>query len=345
MKAAGFYENGGPEKIQLLDVSQPTTKAGLVLVNVKACGLNYFDLQVLREADINAIPLPFWGGAEIAGVIAEVGENVDQFKPGDRVVVNPGLFCGRCKYCIAGEESLCVEFGIIGDSVRGGFAEYVAVPASNLLLLPESFSYEDAAAVPLVFQTAWRAVISQAKVRPGEDVLILGASGGVGTAAIQVAKLAGARVIAITSSEEKMLQVKNLGADIALDRNEADYWEQLGRLTNQHGVNVVIENVGAATWSNSINSLAKGGRLVTYGRTTGRLAETDIPKIFWRQLHIIGTTMANRNEFNEVMKLVFNGKLQPVIDKIFSLADAHKAYQRLQDGQHFGKIIIKTNNG
>lgn len=342
MKAAGFSENGGPEKIQIFDVSQPTAAAGQVLVNVKACGLNYFDLLVLKEDDLSNLPTPFWGGADIAGVVAEVGDGVDGFKPGDRVLVNPSLFCGTCEYCIAGEESLCVDYGIIGDSVPGGFAEYIAVSSNNLLHLPESISFEDAAAVPLVFQTAWRAVVSKAKVRPGEDVLILGASGGVGTASIQIAKLAGGRVFAVTSTEEKMIQAKKIGADFALNRNDVDYWKQLKQLTNQRGVDVVIENVGAATWANSINSLAKGGRLVTYGRTTGSLAETDIRTVFWHQLQIIGTTMANRSEFNDVMQLVFQGKLQPVVDKVFSLEDTQKAYQRLLDGKHFGKVIVKT---
>lgn len=341
MKAAGFSENGGPEKIQIFDVPQPTAAAGQVLVNVKACGLNYFDLLVLKEDDLSNLPTPFWGGADIAGVVAEVGDGVDGFKPGDRVLVNPSLFCGTCEYCIAGEESLCVDYGIIGDSVPGGFAEYIAVSSNNLLHLPESISFEDAAAVPLVFQTAWRAVVSKAKVRPGEDVLILGASGGVGTASIQIAKLAGGRVFAVTSTEEKMIQAKKMGADFALNRNDADYWEQLKQLTNQRGVDVVIENVGAATWANSISSLAKGGRLVTYGRTTGSLAETDIRTVFWHQLQIIGTTMANRSEFNEVMQLVFQGKLQPVVDKVFSLEDTQKAYQRLLDGKHFGKVIVR----
>lgn len=343
MKAAGFQENGGPEKIQIIDVPKPTPAAGQVLVNIKACGLNYFDLLVLKEADTSSIPNPFWGGADIAGVVVEVGDGVDQFKPGNRVVVNPSLFCGQCEYCIAGEESLCVEYGIIGDSVRGGFAEYIAVSIDNLLHLPESISFEDAAAVPLVFQTAWRAVVSKAKVHPGEDVLILGASGGVGTAAIQIAKLAGGRVFAVTSSEDKMAQAKKLGANYTLNRNEADYWEQLSELTNQRGVDVVIENVGKATWANSIYSLAKGGRLVTYGRTTGSFAETDIRTIFWHQLQIIGTTMANRSEFNAVMQLVFEGKLQPVVDKVFALADTQKAYQRLRDGDHFGKVIVKID--
>ena len=341
MKAAVFYRSGGPEEIQIVDVPRPQIKRGQVLVQVRACGLNHFDLLVLREADLAELTFPFWGGADIVGVVAEVDSEVSQFKSGDRVVVNPSLYCGRCEYCIAGEESLCTDYGIIGDSIPGGFAEFVAVDEGSLMSLPDHISFEEAAAVPLVFQTAWRALISQAQVRLGEDVLILGASGGVGTAAIQIAKLVGARVFAVTSSQEKMSQAQKIGADVVLNRKEGDYWTELARLTKNRGLDVVVEGVGAATWPQSLKSLAKGGRLVTYGRTTGRIGETDIRLIFWNQLHIIGSTMANRREFREVMQFVFQGRLHPVIDTVFPLEQARIAYERLSTGAQFGKVILK----
>ncbi len=343
MKAAVFYEPGGPEKIQLAEVSNPQVGDNQVLIQVKACALNHFDLLVLRESDPDNFTFPFWGGGDIAGVAAEVGESVSQFKAGDRVVVNPGMYCGRCEHCLDGEESQCDSFGIIGDAVPGGFAEYIAVNATNVMKLPEQISFEEAAATPLVFQTAWRALASRARVRPGDDVLILGASGGVGSASIQIAKLSGANVIAVTSSKNKMALARQMGADLVLNRKSGDYWEELAALTNNRGVDVVLENVGAATWAQSLKSLAKGGRLVTCGRTTGRLAETDIRLIFWNQLRIIGSTMANRKEFSEVMKLIFQGKLNPVIDAVFPLEHAGKAYQRLHDGEQFGKIVIKMD--
>jgi len=343
VKAAVFYEPGGPEKITLGEVPNPQIDHDQVLIQVKACSLNHFDLLVLREADPDSFTFPFWGGAEIAGVVAEAGESVHQFKLGDRVVVNPSLYCGQCEHCLAGEESQCISYGIIGDTVPGGFAEYIGVDVKNLLKLPEHMTFEDAAATPLVYQTAWRALITQVNIRPNDDVLILGASGGVGSASIQIAKLVGANVIAVTSSQDKMNSAKHMGADFVLNRKSGNYWEELAALTNNRGVDVVVENVGAATWAKSLGSLVKGGRLVTYGRTTGHLAETDIRLIFWNQLRIIGSTMANQKEFSEVMQLIFQGKLRPVIDTVFPLEQARKAYQRLQDGEQFGKIVIKID--
>jgi len=343
VKAAVFYEPGGPEKIQLGEVPSPHIDHDQVLIQVKACSLNHFDLLVLREADPDNFTFPFWGGADVAGVVTEPGESVYQFKSGDRVVVNPSLYCGQCEHCLAGEESQCNSYGIIGDTVPGGFAEFIAVDATNLMKLPEQISFEEAAATPLVYQTAWRALISQVSIRPGDDVLILGASGGVGSASIQIAKLAGTNVIAVTSNTEKISYAKQMGADIVLNRKSGDYWEELAALTNNRGVDVVLENVGAATWAQSLRSLVKGGRLVTCGRTTGHLVETDIRLIFWNQLRIIGSTMANLKEFTDVMQLIFQGKLSPVIDSVFPLEQAKKAYQRLHVGEQFGKIVIKVD--
>lgn len=344
MKAAVFYEPGGPEKIQVVEVPDPQVAPDQILVKVKACALNHFDLLVLREVDPRTFSFPFWGGADISGIVAEVGKSVSQFRTRDRVIINPGLFCGKCEHCLAGEESLCESYGIIGDSVPGGFAEYIAVNEENVLKLPDGIPFEEAAAMPLVFQTAWRALMTRAAVQPGEDVLILGASGGVGSAAIQIAKLAGARVFAVTSTADKASSAKELGADHILDRNSGDIWKELADLTHQRGVDVVLENVGAATWDRSLRSLVRGGRLVTVGRTTGALAETDIKLIFWNQLQVIGSTMANQKEFSDVMALFFQGELKPVIDSIFPLEQAGEAYQRLESGEHFGKIIIKIDD-
>jgi len=344
MKAAVFYEPGGPEKIQVSDVPDPQVAPNQILVKVKACALNHFDLLVLREADLETFSFPFWGGADISGIVAEVGKSVSQFRTRDRVVINPGLFCGKCEHCLAGEESLCESYGIIGDSVPGGFAEYIAVNEENVLKLPNGIPFEEAAAMPLVFQTAWRALMTRASVQPGENVLILGASGGVGSAAIQIAKLAGAKVFAVTSTSEKGSSAIELGADQILDRNSGDIWKELADLTHQRGVDVVLENVGAATWDRSLRSLVRGGRLVTVGRTTGAMAETDIKLIFWNQLQVIGSTMANQKEFSDVMALFFQGELKPVIDSVFPLEQAGEAYQRLESGEHFGKIIIKVDD-
>ncbi len=342
MKAAVFYECGGPEKIQLAEVPRPEAGHGQVLVQVKACALNHMDLWLLGGPADESYKIPFWGGGDIAGVVAGSGPEVAGFRPGERVLVNPGLFCGRCEHCRAGEESLCLDFEILGADRPGGLAEYVAVEAGSLVRLPDFLSFEEAAAVPLVFQTAWRALITQARLRPGEDVLILGASGGVATAAIQVAKLAGARVLAVTSSADKMARAGQLGADVVFNRRQGDYWAGIDELTGGRGVDVVVENVGSATWRQSMLGLVKGGRLVTYGRTTGDIGETDIALLFWNQLHLVGSTMANRREFAEVMKLIFQRKLRPVVDSVFPLAETRAAYERLLSGEQFGKVVVRV---
>jgi NADPH:quinone reductase-like Zn-dependent oxidoreductase len=337
MKAAVFYKCGGPENIQIADISSPQIGQDELLVQVKAAALNHLDLWRLGGPADASYQFPYVGGADIAGVVAEVGADVAGFQLGERVLVNPNLSCGTCEQCIAGEESLCPDY----DILSGGFAEYVAVAADKVMPFPDRLSFVEAAALPLVYQTAWRALISQAQVRPGEDVLILGASGGVASAAIQIAKLAGARVAAVTSSPEKAAKAKELGADQAFNRLEGDYWEEIAEWTNHRGLDLVVENVGAITWAQSLNSLTKGGRLVTYGRTTGRIGETNISLLFWNQLHIIGSTMSNNREFADVMKLIFQGKLQPVIDTVTPLAEAGAAYARLKSGQQFGKVIIQ----
>ncbi|MEJ2351495.1 MAG: zinc-binding dehydrogenase [Anaerolineales bacterium] len=344
MKAAVFTECGGPEKIHLAKVPRPEIKSDQVLVRVATSALNHMDLWTLRGPADDSDRFPFWGGADVAGQVAEVGADVDEYVAGDRVLINPSLYCGKCEYCIAGEESLCVDYGILGGEIPGGFAEYVAVAAKSLMRLPEDISYQEAAAIPLVFQTAWRAVITQARLRPGEDILILGASGGVASAAIQIAKLAGARVFTVTSSPEKVAKAQDLDADLVFDRTSEDYWAEIKRVTEQRGVDVVIESVGAATWAQSLDSLANGGRLVTYGRTTGRMGETNISRVFWYQLHIIGSTMANRKEFARVMRLVFDHKLHAVIDSGYPLEQASAAYERLAEGKQFGKILIQIAN-
>lgn len=339
MKAAVFYECGDPEKIQVVDLPMPKIRPNQVLIQIKAVALNHHDLWMLRGPADSSYVFPYCGGSDFSGVIAEVGEDVTQLKMGERVLANPNLSCGTCIQCLAGEENYCPDY----DILSGGCAEYIAVSANKVLAIPDDISYIQAAAVPLVFQTAWHALITQAQVRPGEDVLILGASGGVSSAAIQIAKLAGARVIATTSSEEKMEKAKQLGVDYVLNRNEGDYWSEIYKWTNQRGVDVVIENVGAATWTQSMQSLVKGGRLVSYSRTTGKIGETNISLLFWNQLKIIGSTMSNNREFIEVMQLVFQHKLQPVIDSTYPLAEARAAFSHLDAGRQFGKVIIQIN--
>lgn len=341
MRAAGFEACGGPEQVVRLEVPDPAPATGEVVVQVRACGLNHFDLLVLRGPEPPASGLPFWGGADVAGTVAALGPAVEGVRAGQRVLVNPSLWCGRCEHCRAGEESLCDRFGILGDDRVGGCAELVAVPAANLLPLPDDVSFEAAAAVPLVFQTAWRALITKGRIRPGEDVVVIGAGGGVATAAIQIARLAGARVIGITSSADKVDRALRLGADFCINRRDTDPWRAVREITSGRGVDLVLDSVGQATWGHALGSLVKGGRLVTIGRTSGRFADTDIRLVFWNQLEVLGSTMASQREFAEVMRLVFDGRLRPVIDMVLPLDEAGSGYRRLESAEQFGKIVLR----
>lgn len=342
MKALAFTEFGGPEKLALQDVPTPTIGPGEVLVRVRACALNHLDLFVREGIPALRTPLPFWTGCDIAGDVAEIGAGVDGVKAGDRVCVNPNLTCGRCEYCIQGEDSQCVRYGIVGEHVPGGLAEYVKVRGDNVLALPDAVSYEDAASFILTNMTAWRMVVTQGQARAGQDVLILGVGGGVSSTAVQIAKLCGARVIATSSSDDKLARARALGADVGINYTREDWARRVFELTGRRGVDLVIENVGRTTWESSLRSLRKGGRLVTCGATSGPIAETDIRVVFWKQAHIIGSTMANRREFNEVMALFFAGRLRAIVDTVMPLAEGAEAQRRLAEGRQFGKIVLRV---
>ena len=340
MKALAFNEFGGPDKLKLQDVPDPKIAPNEVLLRVRACALNHLDLFVREGIPALKTPLPFWTGCDIAGNVVEVGAEVRGVGVGDRVVVNPNLTCGRCEYCIQGEDSLCVRYGILGEHVPGGLAELVKVRGDNVLTLPPQVSYEDAASFVLTNMTAWRMVVTQARVRPGEDVLILGVGGGVSSTAVQIAKLSGARVFVTSSSDAKLERAGQLGADVLINYAKEDWAKTVLEKTGRRGVDVVLENVGASTWKSSLRSLRKGGRLVTCGATTGPIGETDIRIVFWNQIHIIGSTMANRKEFSDVMGLFFAGRLKAIVDEVVPLKDGPAAQQRLHEGKQFGKIVL-----
>ncbi|TMQ21788.1 MAG: zinc-binding dehydrogenase [Candidatus Rokuibacteriota bacterium] len=341
MKALAFNEFGGPDKLKLQDVPDPKITPNEVLVRVRACALNHLDLFVREGIPALKTPLPFWTGCDIAGEIAAVGAEVPGVKVGERVVVNPNLTCGRCEFCMQGEDSLCVKYGILGEHVPGGLAEYVAVRGDNVLPLPARISFEDAASFVLTNMTAWRMIVTQGQVRPGQDVLVIGVGGGVSSTAVQIARLAGARVIVTSSSDAKLERARALGADVGINYATSKDWaRQVFEATGKRGVDLVIENVGAATWKDSIRSLKGGGRLVTCGATSGPIGETLIPLVFWKQVHIIGSTMANRKEFHDVMGQFFAGRLKAIVDEVVSLKDGAAAQQRLAEGKQFGKIVL-----
>lgn len=340
MKALTFNEHGGIEKLQIADVPTPRIGADDVLVNVKASALNHLDLFVREGLPGLKLTMPHIPGSDGAGVLAEIGANVRGLRIGQRVTINPGLSCGACEFCRAGEHSLCGDFQILGEHCAGTAAEFVRVPAANVLPIPDDFPFEQAAAAPLVFLTAWRALISRARVRAGEDVLILGAGGGAASAAIQIAKKAGARVFVTSSSDAKLRRAKEIGAEVLLNYTTQEWDREVYKLTNKRGVDVVFESVGAATWLKAIRALRRGGRLVTIGATSGPNPQEEIRQIFWKQIDILGSTMSNQREFNEVMKLVLHGELKPVIDVVLPLERAQEAHARLARGEQFGKIVL-----
>jgi NADPH:quinone reductase-like Zn-dependent oxidoreductase len=338
MRAAIFHEFGGPEVVRVEDVPQPVPGPGEVLLAVQAAAMNHLDLWVRRGLPIETT-MPHIGGSDIAGEIAELGPGVEGYTAGERVVVDPSLSDGTCEWCRRGEQSLCINYKILGEHTQGGFAEYVAVPADNLFRIPDSLQSATAAAAPLPFLTAWRGLKTRARLRQDETILVTGASGGVATAAIQVAKYLGARVFAVTTGEN-VERVRALGADVVYDREKVDYAKEVWRETNKRGVDVVFDSVGEAVWTSNVRCLARRGRLVSYGATTGPAVQLDLRQVFWKQLEILGTTMSTRTEFHDVMRLVVQDLLRPVVDIVLPLEQARHAHARLESGKQFGKIVL-----
>jgi NADPH:quinone reductase-like Zn-dependent oxidoreductase len=276
----------------------------------------------------------------MAGEVVEVGVDVRDVQVGARVAVNPNLHCNRCEYCARGQHSLCVSYGILGEHAAGGLAELVKVAADKILPLPHHVAYEDAAAFILVNMTAWRMLVTQARLRAGEDLLVLGVGGGVSSTAVQIGKLCGARVWVTSSSDDKLERARQLGADEGINYTKEDWPRVVAQKTGRRGVDVVLDNVGAATWVGAIRSLAKGGRLVTCGGTSGPICETDVRLVFWKQISIIGSTMSTNAEFHEVMTQLFRGRLRAIVDSVTPLADGVAAQQRLAEGKQFGKLVL-----
>lgn len=340
MRAMVFHEHGGPDKLRLEEVPIPQIGPDEVLVRVRACGLNRVDLLV-RQGQVGVkVHLPHISGSEVAGDVARVGSNVVGVAEGQRVAVAPYLFCGRCEYCLAGQETICLQGNILGLSGNGGYAEYVAAPAANLVPIPDGVSYDAAAAVTLATLTAWHMLVDRARIRAGEDVLVLAAGSGVGSASIQIAKLSGARVIATAGTEEKVKKALELGADEAINYGTHDFLQEVRRITNKRGVDLVVEHVGADTWEKSVGCLARGGRLVTCGRTTGVEGKVNLWQLFAKQISIVGSYGGTRQELQTVLRLLSAGRLQPVIYRSMPLDQAAEAQQLMADRKPFGKLIL-----
>jgi NADPH:quinone reductase-like Zn-dependent oxidoreductase len=342
MQALVFFEHGGLDRLRVAEVPRPQPGPGQALIQVKASALNHLDIWVRRGWPGLKLDLPHVLGADGAGVVVELGEGTSGIEVGTRCAVDPGVNRYEDEYTRRGLHSLSPGYYIIGEHAPGLHAEYAVVPASNLLPLPDEVDFATAAAASLVFLTAWRMLIHQARIRPGESVLILGACGGVNTAAIQIAKLAGCRVLATTGSQAKMDKVRELGADVVLDYVEDPEWsKKVYQLTGRRGVDVVVDNVGQATWRDSLRAAARGGRIVCVGNTSGPIAETDIRYIFSKQISIIGSTMGSHQDYREVMSLIFSGALRPAIDRVMRLDQGVEAIAILERGEQCGKIVLE----
>jgi NADPH2:quinone reductase len=343
MRSAYFDRHGGPEVLVVGDLPEPAVRPGTVKIDVAAASLNHIDLFVRRGMPGIEVPMPHIPGCDAAGVVAEVGEGVTHVAPGDRVLMNPSVSCGRCEFCVRGDATLCLSYQLIGETTNGTCCEHIVVPAENAIPIPDHLSFTDAASLPLVFVTAWRMLITRARLRAGETVLVLGASAGVGIACVQIAKVAGARVLAAASSAEKLALCEELGADALIDYAREDLVRKVRELTDKRGVDVVVDYVGEDTWVSSLRSLARGGRLVTCGATTGYNAPTDLRHVFYRQLEILGSTMGSRNELMAPLRLVFAGRMRAVVGAVYDLEEIAEAHRAMEERRVLGKAVIQVN--
>ena len=340
MKAVRFHEHGGPEVLKYEDAPEPKIQANEVLVRIKACALNHLDLWLRMGVRDWKLSMPHIVGSDISGEVAEVGSLVGRVKVGERVLLCPGISCGQCEACFKGLESACRSYTMFGVMVDGGYAEYVKSPEANVVPIPADLSFDEAAAVPLVFTTAWHMLFGRADLRPGEDVLVIGAGSGVGSAAIQIAKLVGSRVIATAGTDAKLEKARQLGADEVINHTKQSIADEVRRLTDRRGVDVIVEHVGAAVWEACFNSLATYGRLVTCGVTSGAEVKLNVQALFGRQRTILGSFMGGKAELMDALKFIAERKLRAVIDSWFPLKDAVAAQRKMEGREFFGKILL-----
>jgi NADPH:quinone reductase-like Zn-dependent oxidoreductase len=343
MKALTLAATGGIEHLKVQELPEPSIQSpGDVSVRVQAAALNRLDLFVATGLPGSSLSFPHVVGSDGAGVVREVGGGVSGIRPGDRVMINPTLSCGACRACADGEDSLCSNLRVLGEHCSGTVAEYVVVPARNLAAVPSGMSWAQAAAFSLATLTAWRMLTTRARVTAGETVLIWGIGGGVAIAALQIARLLGARTIVTSGSDEKLEIGRRLGADLVLNHHQADIRAEVRKYTGQQGADVVVDSVGERTWTDSLRSLRRGGRLVICGATTGPMVSMDLRRLFWHGWSILGSTLGNHREYEQIVAHAAEGRLWPVIDSIVPLHEAPAAYERLQRGEQAGKLVIEV---
>jgi len=340
MKAVVFDRCGGPEVLEYRDVPEPGCGPDEVLVEVRACGINHLDLWVRGGLPGLDPVMPHILGNDVVGVIAATGANVSGWRAGDKVLVLPTLSCGACPACLAGDDNLCRQYDVLGRKRQGGYAERCAVPAANCLAYPDNLAWTEAAATPLVFLTAWHMLVGRARLEAGEDCLVIGAGSGVGSAAIQVARLLGARVIATARGERKLELARTLGAHDTIDSAAQDLAAEARRLTNKKGVEVVFEHVGGEVFERAVAALAKNGRLVTCGATGGGKVTLDLNLLFGRHLTVLGSWMGRRDELVAALEHIRSGRLRPVIDSVMPLARARQAHERIEAREQLGKVVL-----
>ena len=338
MKAVRIHEFGGPEVLRYEDAPDPQPRKDQVLIRINACAMNHLDIWVRKG--LPGVNLPHILGSDIAGEIVEAGEYVTGFKAGQRVLLAPMHFCNRCAKCVAGLQNQCREFTVLGNGVDGGNCELIAVPPVNVIPIPDGLDFNQAASVPLVFLTAWHMLVGRAGIRLGQTVLILGAGSGVGIAAIQIAKLFHCRVITTAGDEHKLEKARALGADYGINHYKQKISQEVRKITDKEGVDIVVEHVGAATWDESMKSLKSGGTIVTCGATTGPNAAFDLRFVYSRQLNFLGSYMGTMGELHEVLAHVFAGRVKPVVDRTFPLSDTRAAHEHMEKSQMFGKIVL-----
>jgi len=345
MKAVVVHGHGGPEVLRYQDWERPEPAQDEVLIEVHAAAINHIDVWIRKGLPGVTFPFPLIPGCDAAGIVRAAGAGVSGMPAGTRVAINPGISCGRCEFCAGGFGGQCDRFLMVGENRHGSYAQFLTVPAHIVLPIPDTLTFEQAAAAPLVTLTAWSMMVNKGQLRPGEDVLILGVGAGVGTAALQIAKMTGCRVFAAASADEKLELASSLGADFLINYAREEFDKKIRQLTDRRGVDVVVDYIGAETWVRSLRSARKGGRVLTCGATTGFDPRTDLRQIFYRQVQVIGSTMGSHRDFLDAMRAVFRGQIKPVIDRVLPLSEAGRGHEAIEKREVFGKVVLKPWDG